>query len=244
MKKLITALAVCAATSLSLAADTSVTSANVVGYSTLTLLTNTYTAVGWQFALVGGTTQLPIASFTNYPNATKGISTSFADTIRRYDSVAKTFVDYYHRSTGWRKSGEGFTTTDTLQPGEMTLFFKRGAVDSAITQSGEVINQAVIVQVPTNTYTALCNPFPAAISIAAITNYPNATKGISTSFADTIRRYDSSAKTFVDYYHRSTGWRKSGESQTTTDQIQVGEGVLFFKRGTVDSAITFNSPLN
>lgn len=243
MKKMMTVLAACAVTSLALA-DSGVVSANVVGYSTLNILTNTYTAIGWQFALVGGDTQLPIASITNYPNATKGNGLSVADSIRRYDSVGKTFLEYYHRSTGWRKTGESVTTTDALQPGEMTLFFKRGAVNSQITQAGEVINQNMTILLPTNTYTALCNPFPVAISIASFTNYPNATIGNGLSVADSIRRYDSVGKTFLEYYYRSTGWRKTGESVTTTDQIQVGEGVLFFKRGSVNSSITFDTPLN
>jgi hypothetical protein len=221
-----------------------VTSANVVGYQTSNLASNEYTALGWQFSLVGGVTEIPIASITNYPNPTVGTSFTGADGIRVFYGANSTFTNYFRRNlTSWRKSGETVTTTDTIMPGQMVMFYKR-TTGSTLTQAGEVINQDVNVVVASNQYSAICNPFPMDIPIASITNYPNPTVGTSFTGADGIRVFYGSNSTFTNYFRRnSTSWRKSGETVTTTDTIPAGAGFMFYKR-TTGSTITFDTPLN
>jgi len=214
---------------------------NVVGYQTGSLVANQYTALGWQFSLVGGATEIPIASITNYPNPTTGLSFGGADGIRVYYGSDSTYTNYYRRSTGWRKESGSATTTDTIKPGQMVMFLKR-TTGSTLTQAGEVINQDVNIDVAANQYTAMCNPFPVEIPIASITNYPNPTVGLSFGVADGIRIYYGENSSYTNYYRRSTGWRKEGGSVTTTDTIPAGRGFMFLKR-TTGSAITFDTPI-
>jgi hypothetical protein len=190
---------------------------------------------------VGGETEIPIASITNYPNPTVGLSFNGADGIRVFYGSNSTYTNYYRRSTGWRVSGGAATTTDTIKPGQMVMFYKR-ATGSTLTQAGEVINQDVDVDVPANEYTAMCNPFPVEIPIASITNYPNPTVGLSFNGADGIRVFYGANSTYTNYYRRSTGWRVSGGAATTTDTIPAGRGFMFYKR-TTGSTVTFDTPL-
>jgi hypothetical protein len=221
-----------------------VTSGNVVGYQTSNLASNQYTALGWQFSLVGGATEIPIASITNYPNPTTGLSLSGADGIRVFYGANSTYTNYYRRTlTSWRKEGGAATTTDTIKPGQMVMFYKR-TTNSTLTQSGEVINQDVNIAVGSNQYSAICNPFPMDIPIASITNYPNPTTGLSLSGADGIRVFYGANSTYTNYYRRTlTSWRKEGGAATTTDNIPAGAGFMFYKR-TTGSTITFDTPLD
>jgi hypothetical protein len=237
MKKLVTVFALCAAFS----AFAAVESQNVVGYQTVNLPLTQYTSMGWQFSLVGGNVDIPIASITNYPNATTALNFSGADGIRVFNSATSTYTDYFRHSTGWRKTGEAFVTTNNIKTGQRVMFMKRGTA-STLTQSGEVINQNVTIDVPMGQYTAMCNPFPADIAISSITNYPNATTALNFSGADGIRVFNSASSTYTDYFRHSTGWRKTGEAFVTTNVIPSGIGFMFMKRSTA-SAITFGSPI-
>jgi len=239
MKKLVMTLA---AGLFATALMAEVTSVNVVGYQTGNLASNQYTALGWQFSLVGGVTEIPIASITNYPNPTTALTFSGADGIRVFYGKNSTYTNYYRRSTGWRKEGGSATTTDTIKPGQMVMFYKR-TTGSTLTQAGEVINQDVSTVVASNQYSAICNPFPMEIPIASITNYPNPTTALTFSGADGIRVFYGANSTYTNYYRRSTGWRKEGGSATTTDTIPAGAGFMFYKR-TTGSTITFDTPLN
>jgi hypothetical protein len=221
-----------------------VTSANVVGYQTSNLASNQYTALGWQFSLVGGATEIPIASITNYPNVDTGGNFNSADGIRVFYGQNSTYTNYYRRSlTSWCKGAETVTTTDTIKPGQMVMFLKR-TTGSTLTQAGEVINQDVNIVVASNQYTAVCNPFPMAIQIASITNYPNVDTGGNFNSADGIRVFYGQNSTYTNYYRRSlTSWCKGAETVTTTDTIPAGAGFMFLKR-TAASTITFDTPLN
>ncbi|MEI7673202.1 MAG: hypothetical protein WCK00_13905 [Deltaproteobacteria bacterium] len=248
MKKLMTALAVCAAASISLAAS-GVTSANVVGYTTTPLTNAQYTALGWQFTVVGsGSLLVPIASLTNYPNPTVStLGFSAADGIRKWRPLTSDYQNYYRRSASiWAKAGETTNTTDTISAGEMVMFIKRGTQPSSLMEIGEVSKNDIAISTPKGQYTAMCNPFPTAIPIASITNYPNPTVStLGFSAADGIRKWVPQTSGYQNYYRRSSSiWAKAGETTNTTDVIAANEGFMFIKRGTTDGVqVTFTSPI-
>ena len=102
-----------------------VTSANVVGFQTSNLASNQYTALGWQFSLVGGATEIPIASITNYPNPKTGANLNLADGIRVFYGANSTYTNYYRNTGGWRITAGVATTTDTIPAGAGFMFLKR-----------------------------------------------------------------------------------------------------------------------
>jgi hypothetical protein len=239
MKKLMMTLAAALSAT---AVVAEVTSANVVGYQTSNLASNQYTALGWQFSLVGGETEIPIASITNYPNVDTGGGFNSADGIRVFYGQNSTYTNYYRNPAGWFRAGGLATTTDTIKPGQMVMFYKRTTATTLI-QAGEVINQDVIINVASNQYTAMSNPFPVEIPIASITNYPNTDTGGGFNSADGIRVFYGSNSTYTNYYRNPAGWFKAGGLATTTDTIPPGAGFMFYKR-TAASTITFDTPLN
>ena len=243
MKKALMILASVALGASMAAADTNVWSANTVGFQNVTLPVGQYTALGWQFALVGGNTNIPIASITNYLNQDTGGSFNTADGIRKWRPATSDFQNYYlHGTTGWRKAGETTQTTDTILLGEM-VFFSKLTASASLVELGEVPRYNVKVSVPVGVYTAMCNPFPGEISIASITNYLNQDTGGSFNTADGIRKWRPATSDFQNYYlHGTTGWRKAGETTQTTDVMAPGEG-FFFSKLTASSEITFTTPI-
>jgi hypothetical protein len=240
MKKALMILAsVALGASMASAAD--VVSKNVVGFQTVTVLSNIYTAVGWQFAVVNGATNVSISSITNYPGVDTGTSTGTADNMRRWNGTTGKWKDYFRGSTGWRNAVGGALTTDVIPIGEMVMFYKK-TEDSVLTQAGEVIVPDVIIAVESNQYTAICNPYPVPIAVSSITNYAGVDTGTSTGTADNMRRWNGTTGKWKDYFRGSTGWRNAVGGALATDVIAGGEGVMFYKK-TEKSEITFTSPL-
>lgn len=224
-----------------MASAADVVSKNVVGLEKISMPANQYTPLGWQFAIVNGPSNMPIAAITNYSNPTQALAAGGSDTIRRFNSGTSSWTDYFNRTTGWRKVGETTNTADAILVGEMVMFLKRNAA-SDLFQSGEVIPVNMSIALPANQYTAMCNPFPVELSISSVTNYTNPTQALAAGGSDTIRRFNSGASTWTDYFNRTTGWRKVGETTNTADTIKNGEGFMFLKRTTAGT-ITLTTPL-
>ena len=254
MKKIMFAAAMIAAT----AAVADVTSANTVGYNTISVNAGTMTAMGVQFNDVTTENTIAVKDLLTVADPVGGgtIGTT-ADQIWVWNVGTGAWVKYFYRSsrgvvTGWCKEGATTETTDTLNNGD-GFFFKRdgGVANTSVTLSGAVntTDPSVSYTATAGTMTYVAYPWPVAVAVTDLLTVADPVGGgtIGTT-ADQIWVWDVSTGAWVKYFYRSsrgvvTGWCKEGATTATTDVIPVG-ACFFFKRdgGVATTTITFNKP--
>ena len=256
MKKLMTiaAAALCA----SVFAD-GITSANVVGYQTVSdVAGGKFKALAVQFEDVAGG-EIAVKDLVTVGTPAGGaLISDGADQIWRWDTANATWIKYFYRTQrktvyGWCKSGEESATTDTIPAGE-TFFFRRGtgSVATDLTLAGAVkeFKGSAQYSAAGGQFVFMANPWPFETVIKDFANYQTSPSGgaLISDGADQIWRWDTTAATWIKYFYRTQrkvvyGWCKSGEESATTDTIPVGEG-FFFRRGTgsASDTITFSAP--
>jgi hypothetical protein len=240
MKKLMTAMAICAAASYTLAAG-SVTSANVVGYKgNVSAFANNFTMIGIPFSPVGGGAT-PIAQlFTDNTVFTAGDTLLNSDNILVWNGSSYTYY-FYSSDAGspgaWSAGTDGFEeTADTIPVGGAAWLRRRGTALSSLTIAGEVIKTNVSVSANANTFTMVGNPFSAALSISSITA-SSLTAGDTLLNSDNILVWNGSS--YVYYFYSSDAgapgaWSAGTDGfDVTSDSIPAGGAFWFRRRGGV-----------
>ena len=224
----------------------------MVGYTTVEVAKNKYHALGIQLTDVSASDfTISIQDLVKGSNP-KGWSSlnARADQIHVWNGMAWTKYFYHNTLLKFVKSGETEASTDTLKNGD-TVFFLRssmGAVGDTITLSGGVnlSTTPASVAVAKNKYVFMSYPWPVEFAIADFKNVSSNPKGWTSlnARADQVHRWTGMA--WEKYYYNSTagGYVKNGESEITTDKLEVGEGVFFLRSsmGATGDTITFTKP--
>jgi hypothetical protein len=243
MKKLITALTVCAVAGFVTAAP--VTSANIVGYKAdVTVAGANFTLLAPPFTVVGGSAVQIANLFTDNSNFIASDTAENADTIMVWNGSG---FDYYFFSSdagnAWASDQDSFTpTTATIPVGGGYWFLRQGSTLNTLTAVGEVITTNINVAVGANGFTCMSNPFAAELPISSITA-PDLSASDTAEFADTIMLWNGSG---FDYYFYSSdagnAWASDQDSFTpTTATVPVGGGFWFLRYGG-DTVVTCPVP--
>lgn len=241
MKKLLLmVLAVTMVSSLAFG-QTQVLSRNAVGYVKVDAWSN-----GFTFASV------PFNAFSNTVPGVMGSqlvgnnSPGFADQLMKWSPSNQQYITYYKRASGeWRKVGETNATTDTLSPGEAFFIRNRRSTNQTVYLMGEVPDSRSAI---TTTvfglpgFQMVSYSYPVEMSITNLTLFSTAIKNASPGFADQIIKWDPVSQAYIKYYARSTGWRKVGETNTTSDTLAPSEGFFYLRRGLTSFTWTENKP--
>ena len=252
MKKIM--FAVVAAMGMAAVAD--VTSANTVGYQTISVNAGTMVGMGVQFNDITTENTIAVTNLlTVAAPATATSAGSTADEIWLWDNANTTWVKYFYYKpargavVGWCKEGQTTATTDTLNNGD-GFFFKRGGAATTVTLSGAVntADASVEYTAAAGTMTYVSYPWPTTTPVKdALAVAAPATATSAGSTADEIWMWDSANTAWVKYFYYKpargsvVGWCKEGQTTETTDTISAGQG-FFFKRGGATTTITFNKP--
>jgi len=254
MKKLMIAtLALCAAASI--VSAQSVTSQNVVGYSTASVLANDYTMLGINFQAIGGA---PVAiqdyfkgGFIGGP----GINDADNLIVWTLDAGYKT---YYYGVFGdpsnpqwdnlWYDSTDN-ETFDTIPPGGACWLLRHGAATN-ITLAGEVKATPTTLSILANDYTMFSNPYPSDLAINGGINVASPTGGPGINDADNLIVWTVAAG-YKTYYYGVFGdpsnpqwdnlWYDSTDNETS-DVIPVNAGSWYLRKGAA-TTMSFSSPL-
>jgi len=238
MKKLMTALAVCAAATLSLADG--VPSLNVVGFkSDMSVPTNYFTMLAAPFQPIGARA-VPIASlFADNTMFTAGYSISDGDSILVWNGAG--YTQYYFSADlggAWTLNGDD-VTTDTIPVNGAFWFNRIGPALHGLTVVGEVVQTNIAAHAVANYFVMVGNPFAAALPITSITA-PDLTQGYSISDGDSILVWTGAG--YTQYYFSADlggAWTLNGDD-VTSDSIPAG-GAFWFNR--IGNATTLTMPV-
>jgi hypothetical protein len=242
MKKLVTAFALCASIS-----AMAVESENIVGYkSDILLAGENFSMLSSPFLQVGGGTEMPIASlFTDNNIFTASDTADTADWIVIWENGAYRASTYFYSSDAantW--SADGFeTTTDTIPTGTAFWLYRQSAVSTNATIAGQVLTVNATVNLAGANFTMVANPYPQAISIAAITG-PDLMASDTADTADWIVIWENGAYRASTYFYSSDAantWSADG-FETTTDTVPAGGGFWFYRQNAGASTITLDCP--
>ena len=149
------------------------------------------------------------------------------------------YVVYHYKSQGWTKVGENAPTDDVIPPGTSFFIYKMMNTGE-ISVAGKVLD-APSVEVPVSMgLTLVANPYPTELPINDITG-ENLNANTSDIRADKIMIPDHSSSEYITYFLRPNGWVKDGETEPTTDTIDVGKG-FFFSRMFSPTKLIFTRP--
>ncbi len=243
MKKLVTAFALCAAMS----AFAQVESQNIVGYkSDIMLAGANFSMLSSPFVPVGGGSAMPIASlFTDNSIFTASDTSLTADWIVIWENGAYRASIYWYSSDAantWSKDGFD-TTTDTIPTGTAFWLYRQNSGATNATVSGQVLTTNATVNVAGANFTMVANPYPAPISIAAITGVGLSASDTSET-ADWIVIWENGSYRAAIYWYSSDAantWSKDG-FDTTTDKVPAGGGFWFYRKTAGTSTITLTCP--
>ena len=212
MKKLMTALAVCAIASLSLASG-GVTSANVVGYQTLSVVGTKYNMLGVQWDKVGGGS----LSVQDVFAGTAGLTGSTfadvfaADRIKVWDPVTSGYVDFWLYAVindpawdGKWIDGTGSPATATFSAGS-TFWLQSKGTNVNVISAGQAPSAATISQaIVGGKYNMIINPYPTTYPLNGSFNWLTA-GAVGSTFADVfaadrIKVWDPNTAGYTDYW--------------------------------------------
>ena len=247
MKKLMTALAVCAAATISMAQ--SVPSANVVGYSTVPVKATDYTMLGINFQAVGGN-DVAINSYFQ-GNFAGGPDQPDADTLITW-SLASGYKAYFYcqgvdpsLDNNWLDLSYNIAT-NTLPVGSACWLLRRGPATNLVF-SGQVKTTVTATTIKANDYTMFSNPYPTLLPINGGINVVSPTGGPDQPDADTLIGW-SLASGYKAYFYcqgvdpsLDNNWLDLGYS-ITTDTINIGGAAWYLRRGS-QTTMSFTSPL-
>jgi hypothetical protein len=247
MKKLVTALALCAAVSTYAAVE----SQNIVGYkSDIMLAGANFSMLSSPFAPVGGGSGIPINSlFTDNSIFTASDTADTADWIIIWENGAYRLPKYFYSSDAgntWASGADSFTTTtDTIPTGTAFWLYRQNIASTNATVAGQVITTNLTVNVVGANFTMVANPFPAPMSIAAITG-ADLTASDTADTADWIIIWENGAYRLPKYFYSSDAgntWASGADSfTTTTDKVPAGGGFWFYRKNAGTSTLTLPCP--
>jgi hypothetical protein len=236
MKKLVTALALCA----SFSAFAQVESQNIVGYVTTSIPAGqNWIVLGNGLATVGGTTnKIPLQGFISDISAfTKASGASSADQLWLWDTSVgnyRTFFLYFHSALSTSKNNkwcntaawtdnEGQSqvglapTTYNVKSGE-ALWLKRISTNATvqITTAGQVVNDPSITRSIVTSWNFMSSAFAADWNLNSGFDWrgAGATGASGASSADQIWWWDPAAnqyRTFFLYYHSALSTSKNNK---------------------------------
>jgi hypothetical protein len=267
MKKLVTAFAACALAGLGLA---QVESVNIVGYQTIPLAQNGYTATCATFAPIGMTdgnmTLGDIVANENF--------VAFADAIQVFDASGSVYIQatYVSQATledwgvwpdyeaGWYDLADDELALGTLNDTvlaygtSMTVF--TGSANAGLLYAGEVVQSDISLPLAQNGYTAIGNASPVDLTLGDIVANEN-----FVAFADAIQIFDASGSVSIQatYVSQATledwgvwpdyeaGWYDLADDELALGTlnntvIPAGQGMTVFT-GNAGAAITIPNPM-
>jgi len=244
MKKLVTAFALCAAFS-AMAVD----SQNIVGYkSDIMLAGENFSMLSSPFVLVGGGTEMPIATlFTDNSIFTAGDTADTADWIAIWENGAYRGLNYFYSSDAgdWSATDNGFDpTTDTIPTGTAFWLYRQDTGSTNATVAGQVLTTDATINVVGENFTMVANPYAANLSIVDITGADLAT-GDTADTADWIAIWENGNYRGVNYFYSSDAgaWSATDNGfDPTTDTVPAGGGFWFYRQNSGASTITLNCP--
>jgi len=254
MKKLVTALALCAAVS----AYAQVESANIVGYTTVPTLAGTYTMIGGQFEGVGGG-GMPIQSIKGSFVGGAGVADS--DNLLVWANGAYKYYFFGNWSGVWGaeydnlwywENDDANPTEDLLMPGQGLWFLSRSGSAGTATFAGQVKLNSTNLSVLANTYTLFSNPYPVELSInSANFTVSSAQGGAGVADSDNLLVWSNGVYKYYFFGNWAGVWGaeydnlwywENDDANPTTDKFQVGQAAWYLRRGTA-TTMSFTSPL-
>jgi hypothetical protein len=243
MKKLVTALALCA----SFSAFAAVESQNIVGYKgDIMLAGENFSMLSSPFVPVGGGSAMPIATlFTDNSIFTASDTAETADWIAIWENGAYRGANYFYSSdAGNAWSVDGFDpTTDTIPVGTAFWLYRQNASSGQATISGQVLTTNVSIAVVGQNFTMVANPYAAALNISQITGADLAASDTAET-ADWIAIWENGAYRGANYFYSSdagNAWSVDG-FDPTTDTVPAGGGFWFYRQNAGGSTITLDCP--
>ena len=225
---------------------------HIVGYNSIAnVAPGRYYPLAIQFTDVGSTQEIAIKDILVCSNPkSRPALHSWADMIHVWNGMG--WVKYfYSTSNTWCLENTTEETKATVKSGD-TVFFVRSARGNAtgdsITLSGAVTiaAQPITTSLASGKYYFLSYPWPVQFAIADFKECLSNPIGRPSlhPWADQIHRWDGMG--WQKYYYDSNklGFVKDGESDVTTEKLNVGEGVFFVRsaRGLAGDTITFTKP--
>jgi uncharacterized membrane protein YbhN (UPF0104 family) len=135
------------------------------------------------------------------------------------------------------------TTTDTIPFGTAFWLYRQNSGATNATVSGQVLTTNATVNVAGANFTMVANPYPADMSIAAITG-ANLKASDSPTTADWIIIWENGGYRLPKYFFSSFAgntWSKNLFT-TTTDKVPAGGGFWFYRQNAGESTITLTCP--
>ena len=249
-----------------------VTSANIVGYATTTVVKKKQTAFSLQFTdVANGDQPVRIDKLLDYTAKSSGAFGAAGDQIWRWDIAKNTWVKYcYQKPTGgtaaWRRydlsTGSAqyidLTDDDVVQPGQTFLFYNGNTKDVTLTLSGAVrpFNGTTSYTIIKKKQQFIAYPWPVAFKVVDMEKYyTGKSSGAFGAAGDQLWRWDVTKNTWVKYcYQKPTGgtaaWRRydlsTGSAKyidcTDDDVVPASQGFLFYNGNTNDVTIEFTYP--
>ena len=152
-----------------------------------------------------------------------------------WDPELGQYTSYRYTKNGWTKGG--ILTTDVIFPTQ-SVFLMAAKQAISVTCAGRVVSEEETRIPLSKGINFVANPYA--------TDYPiKEIKGTLTAGAlraDQLQRWDSEMSQYVVYRYTNDGWKKTGESDVTTDILSAGEGFVISKPVS-DGELVFPSPL-
>ena len=241
-----------------------VTSANIVGYQTITApAAGKYVSLSVQFDTLDAADKTVNDLFTYATGTPKGtpVYGTQADCLWLWDETlgdgAGNWAKFFYRPASKGFCAQGKTTLSTqVVPSGSTILFYRGTGAGAATLSlagGVKPLKSAIVQsgLLAGKYRFMCYPWPVPFNVNKIAACQKAPKGtpVYGTQADCIWIWDKTlgdgAGNWAKYFYRpaSKGYCLQGKTTLADVEIPAGEGFLFFRgTGGAEETITFKGP--
>lgn len=250
MKKLVTAFAACMIAGLVTAA---VESANIVGYSTLTLQPG-FNMIGAQFEVVGGTAASEIAldDFIDKSNLTAGADNLTSDCI--YVFTNGDYLPTYYLWDNGEGGKEWWDVSDNLpapiKTGDAMWYLSRAGAPITATVAGQVGQAPTQVTIRAGKFSLVVNPFPVELDLTATTPVNWNTVSGPVAGADNLTSdciYVFKDGDYLPTYYLWDNGEGGKEWWDVSDNLPVavgvGQGFWYYSRAASDYTLEFASPL-
>ena len=246
-----------------------VSSANIVGYTTVTLAEQ-WTILGVNFTGIGGEAMDINTAVPYVEGMTKGGSINTADQIQIQNG--KGGYTAYYMSNGldakdkpvaglegkWALNAKYTPATDKIPSGTAFWYCRKEFSEPlTLTVAGEVSKLASSPKEIKESWVHIANPYPTDLPLNdGIPFVEGMTKGGSINTADQIQIQNG--KGGYTAYYMSNGldakdkpvaglegkWALNAKYTPTTDKLPAGKGAWFARKGATDFTITIQNPLN
>ena len=209
-----------------------VESANVVGYTEVSVAAGKFYMVGAQFTSVGEATTIPMSELVkgNYAASAYSQRITQAPQIQILNADGKTYATYYYLTDaydeendddvlGWADVRGDLITSVVLHPGD-SVWFKAIAA-TTLKLAGQVIPEAVagttkaitITTTSANQFSMIANPFPSTLDIASITwnGLTPASYSNRINAAPQIQVLNADGSTYSTYYYLTDAYDEEND---------------------------------